>query len=451
MEEKEIKTKFDVYKYLGIIKRRKYFFIVPLILICAGFFVAGYLLPKVYLARAVILVEQKNIVNPLLNKLAVSTPVAARLTSLREEIFAWPRLFQLVEKMGLNEDVNGPVELERLISGIRQNIFLRMKSKEIVTISYLGEDPKKTQELVNTLCEILIERSTSIQTEDTGSAIAFINEQLVVYKEKLDLTESELRKFREIYGLGILSDSETKSSDLGSADIDAKVSPAGVALSQVNTEVAALEADLLMASIDCTDDHPRVKEIKNRIASLRLQRKDYIQRVADETGLDAAAYMDIADSVPRQQEELASLTRGNAINERIYAMLLERLETAKITESLDNSENRTKFRIIEPARLPYTPVKPNKFKINILGLFLGLAISFGFVYLLEYTDSSVKGEDDLKESFGYPVLGNISKIVTEEELNQKSKTSKKIVIIFIVVTFGLAIVAIALAKLKVLF
>jgi len=112
-------------------------------------------------------------------------------------------------------------------------------------------------------------------------------------------------------------------------------------------------------------------------------------------------------------------------------MLLERLESAKITERLDNSENRTKFRVIEPARLPLIPVKPNKLKLNLLGLLLGGAIGLGCVYLLEYSDTSFRSSQELKEYFGYPVLGSISKMITLQEL-KRQRSKVRIIILLII-------------------
>ena len=122
----ETKQKLNVREYWNMFLRRKMFFLIPLIIISIGFSVTSNFLPKMYQAQAVILVEEKNVVNPLLTNLAVSTTVGQRLNALREEILAWPRLFQLVETLGLNKDAKNPLALEALISNIRKNLYLKM-------------------------------------------------------------------------------------------------------------------------------------------------------------------------------------------------------------------------------------------------------------------------------------------------------------------------------------
>ncbi len=96
-------------------------------------------------------------------------------------------------------------------------------------------------------------------------------------------------------------------------------------IGQINEGLGELEAELVMASVDCTDDHPRVIDLKRRIESIKEKRNQYIESLAKNAGIDPQSYVAIADSFPRQQEELTRLTRDKSINEKIYAMLLERL------------------------------------------------------------------------------------------------------------------------------
>ena len=102
---KDAKKPFDVYQYLRVILRRKWFFLVPLIVLFVSFSAASFFFPKVYEAKAIILIEEQKVVNPLLRNLAVSRSVGQRLNALQAEILSWPRLFQLVERLGLNKNV----------------------------------------------------------------------------------------------------------------------------------------------------------------------------------------------------------------------------------------------------------------------------------------------------------------------------------------------------------
>ncbi|HEV3486511.1 MAG TPA: hypothetical protein VG106_13965, partial [Vicinamibacterales bacterium] len=47
---------------------------------------------------------------------------------------------------------------------------------------------------------------------------------------------------------------------------------------------------------------------------------------------------------------------------------------------------------------------PDRFKINIVGILAGLLVGLGLAGLLEYTDSTLKTEDDIRHVLSLPVL-----------------------------------------------
>ena len=380
---------FKWQDYLRIFLRRKNFFLLPLIILFSVTIIVSFFLPKAYEAKAVILVEEGKVINPLLKNLAVSTTVSERLHLLREEILSWPRVVQLVEELGLNKNKNSPLEFEKLIADIRMRISVNMKGDDIITISYSDRDPAITQKVVNTISDIFIRKNLVSQNEESNTAIDFIKDQLATYKKKLEASEGALRKFKETYGLQM------------------------PLAAQINTELARLEAELTTLLVDSTEEHPRVKELRGNIQSLKEKRAQQVRQAAEIATVDTKRYIEIAESVPRQEQELARLTRDTEVNEKLYAMLLERLETARISQELEDSENKTKFKIIEPARFPLKPVKPNKIKLGLMGFLLGAMAGFGCIYLVEYNDQSFKGVEELKSFFDLPVLGAISEIVTE--------------------------------------
>lgn len=64
-------------------------------------------------------------------------------------------------------------------------------------------------------------------------------------------------------------------------------------------------------------------------------------------------------------------------------------------------------RVIEEVELPKNPVSPNK-KMNIaIAFLLGLMVSVGLVFLLEYLDNTYKNKDQLEKELDIPVLGTI--------------------------------------------
>ncbi|RII35007.1 capsular biosynthesis protein [Clostridium chromiireducens] len=64
-------------------------------------------------------------------------------------------------------------------------------------------------------------------------------------------------------------------------------------------------------------------------------------------------------------------------------------------------------KVIEPAKLPESPASPNN-KMNIAIAFLvGLMISVGLSFLLEFIDNTFKNKDQVEQILGIPVIGAI--------------------------------------------
>lgn len=63
--------------------------------------------------------------------------------------------------------------------------------------------------------------------------------------------------------------------------------------------------------------------------------------------------------------------------------------------------------ILDPAQLPTSPDSP-KPKLNMaIAFFLGLMVSVGVIFLLEYLDNTVKSPDDIEKLLGVSVIGTI--------------------------------------------
>lgn len=69
-------------------------------------------------------------------------------------------------------------------------------------------------------------------------------------------------------------------------------------------------------------------------------------------------------------------------------------------------------RVIEAVQLPENPVAPNK-KMNVaIAFLLGLMVSVGLVFLIEYLDNTFKNKEQLERELDIPVVGIIPE--TEE-------------------------------------
>lgn len=461
--------------YLAVVLRRRLHFLIPSVLIVTVTMIVGLFLPKIYKAETLLLIEERQVMNPLIQGLAVSTSAGQRMRVLREELLSWTTLSRLVSELGMDRHSRTPLAFEKLIKRLQKDVTVKMRGHDIVTVSYEDRDPHLAQKLVNTITTLYMERNTQAQTAEAQTAISFIESEMGHYKKKLEDSEKLLREFKELY-----------------------ITQMPVA-NELNRQIIDLEVMLAQLLVDNTQEHPTVIQVKRRMGELKATRNDEIKRViaaALAEGHDPEFYQDLIEVLdapvdenqlspelrsareayqawverldsptaapqvaqpsiqvitstannnggnqpsfevvgasgltsislgPRQEQELARLTRDYQVNHVNYQNLLQRLERAKITQRLGESDEGTKFKVLEPARVPLRPVRPNLLKLFGLSLLLGMCIGSGVALLAEYLDQSFQSAQDLEAALALPVLGSISTIVTEGDLAKRRARMK---------------------------
>jgi capsular exopolysaccharide synthesis family protein len=112
------------------------------------------------------------------------------------------------------------------------------------------------------------------------------------------------------------------------------------------------------------------------------------------------------NTMPDKELRLAQLMRDKEVNERIYTMLLQKREEAKIAEA----ERVGNIRIIDPADTPNSPIKPRKVLNLLVGIILGICVGIVVAFILEFMDNSVKSVAEAEQITSLSVLGTIPRI-----------------------------------------
>lgn len=413
-------------KYLKMFFRRRWFLLGPLFAGLTLGIAAVFILPPIYESSTLILVEEEEMINPLIQGLAVSTNIAQRMRTIKEQIVSWNSLVELTKKLDLATEVHDQAQFEKLILDLRKNISVQLRGNNIIRISYTGKTPQETLKIAKAMTDVLIEENMRSQTKEADVAIGFIKEQLDVYKRKIK--ESEIAEMQEQLK-GLLADS-TEQHPLVK-DLRAKINKAQKELQSGEYKISGFEQP---------EPTPVYKALKNELDKITKEQEavftgtpDYTSPGQLEPGADpnASMYkimlMDKLDSV---------LARDMRVNESIYNMLLQKLETAKITQRLEASKEGTRYSIIDPARLPLRPVKPNKPLTVLIGLFLGTSLGIGLVIGREFFDESFLDIDEAKQVLeDVPVLGGISRLTTQEEKDKERGKRVTLIALFIIIAF----------------
>jgi len=137
-----------------------------------------------------------------------------------------------------------------------------------------------------------------------------------------------------------------------------------------------------------------IKSLTAEIGTLQGVVKDYDNRL---------------ESLPDKTLQLARLERKRKVQEETYMLMKGKLEETKIQEAGQSKD----VSILDEAIEPLFPVKPNK-KLNLmLGALIGLGLGVAITFLKEYFDDSLKTPDEI-ENMGFNLLAAIPKIELED-------------------------------------
>jgi capsular polysaccharide biosynthesis protein len=89
------------------------------------------------------------------------------------------------------------------------------------------------------------------------------------------------------------------------------------------------------------------------------------------------------------------------------AMQLANQLAKSLKEVSINIKKSDNVQILDSAQLPTSPDSPKPMLNIAIAFFLGLMVSVGLVFLLEYLDNTIKTPDDIEKLLGIPVIGTI--------------------------------------------
>ncbi|MHB2156595.1 GumC family protein [Calditrichota bacterium GD2] len=230
------------------------------------------------------------------------------------------------------------------------------------------------QTLQQELARVVAERTSYVTALETQvqSKREFFTPELVRYDERIKALKKKIREeAAKIANSEMISDPLRISQDLVNQLIN------------LSGEITATEA---------------------KIAALEDVLKVYNQRL---------------ENLPDKVLQLVRLERRKQVDEQTYMMLTQKLEEAKIQESAQARN----VKIIDRAIKPNRPVKPNKRMNLMLGAILGLGLGVGITFMIEYLDRSVRKPEDM-ERMGYNVLATIPKIELDKVEKSKIKQNE---------------------------
>ena len=200
----------DITRIKEIIKRCKWWLILPFVSIVILSGIICLILPNIYKSTATILIQSQQIPSTMVSS-TVTGYAEQRIDTITQEVMSRSRILNLVKKYDLLPKKRGKLTTEELVDRIRDRITLEPINAEInketqsrpvlltiaFTLSYNDEDPKKAQLVTNEISSYYLEKNIESREKYALETTKFLEEQLTEVKSSMDSLDAKLAEYRE--------------------------------------------------------------------------------------------------------------------------------------------------------------------------------------------------------------------------------------------------------------
>jgi capsular exopolysaccharide synthesis family protein len=350
--------------YVRIFHKRKLIIFFTFLVVFIGSI--SYLSKKqpVFQSSATIKIEERKTIAGLLTEMVMYNPGDV-MESETKFIKGYPVMKKVALLRGMIDE-KSPVELvNSIVSNLQGSIDTeKVGNTNMIRIVATADNAKEAMNLANDVAQVYIEENLVEKAKQARHTRQFIEEQLASLEDRLRQAEDKLRIFGD----------EVKNIKLAEP------------MQQKLLELEFQLADLLQKY---TEKHPRIIQVREQIEQMESQVKGF----------------------SGQELEYTRLTREIDVNKKLYAMLKEKLEEARITEAQKVGD----ISIVNPAVLPSGPVAGNEKMGVVVGAFMGLILGVALAFVLETLDTSIGTIEDVENVVKLPVLGVIPSVINDSD------------------------------------
>ena len=293
---------------------------------------------------------------------------------------------------------------------------------------------------MNTLINVYNEEAVKDKNQVAVNTANFINERLIIIENELGGVESELESFKQrnqivdiASSAGMyMSESQKYNTDALELETQLRLAnfikdyltdpaketdliPSNTGIGDMNIEsqislynTAKLKRDRLID--DSSENNPVVQELNN---SLRAMKQNIIRAVdnmivslnvqrSDAQNREMRAQNRVT-AIPAKERQLLSIERQQKVKETLYLYLLNKREENALSQAMADNNAR----VIDGAEGSNAPISPNRNRILLLGILVGVAIPGLACLAILFMDTRVHSRKDFEGVVNVPFLGEI--------------------------------------------
>lgn len=344
--------------------------------------------------------------------------------------------------------------MESMVNYYKSALGIQQEEEEssILTLALKDGSAARAEDILNTLINVYNEEAIKDKNQVAVNTADFINDRLIIIENELGGVESELETFKQrnqivdiASSAGMyMSESQKYNTDALELETQLRLAnfikdyltdpaketdliPSNTGIGDMNIEsqinlynTAKLKRDHLID--DSSANNPVVLELNN---SLRAMKQNIIRAVdnmivslnvqrSDAQSREMRAQNRIT-SIPTKERKMLSIERQQKVKEALYLFLLNKREENALSQAMADNNAR----VIDGAEGSNSPISPNRNRILLLGLLVGLAIPSLACLGILFLDTRVHSRKDFEDIVSVPYLGEIPQDKEAGKLNEQ--------------------------------
>lgn len=430
------------------------------------------LLPPVYRARSVVMVETQQIPMDLVQS-TVTSAASEQIDIIRQRVMTREKLLGIINKHPhFGAGGADPKAIERILEDFKKRITIEISSaqngRQTVAIgfkvSFGSESPSVSQAVTNDLVDMFLSENVKARTQRASETTDFLKAEAEKIREELNriesmvadykrensdalpehlnlytsmredvrkrLSEIEQKAFSYDEQIRVLNNQLTLIRAQGGVGSNPDITALRDQYQQLlaryqprHPDVVALKQQIIMLQASSEQEDSGIgqgSDIQNQIMLLR-KKIEYLETERRRGEQTLADLHERIIRIPQVEREFVSIKRNYEAKLDQYERIVGKTQNAQMAESLELQEKAERFTLLERPVIPTSPSEPHRQKLLMLSALFSIGFPGGVVFLLGLLDRTIRDTRTLEKITGSPPLIDIPYFTTRAETSASRK------------------------------
>ena len=436
-------------QFFSIMRARWGVALLILLLTLAATAAWALLRPRIYTARAAVLVDVRSS-DPVAGQYQQGMISPSYMATQIDIIASAPVAQRVVQALQLDQAPDAAQRWQKATQGrgsllnwlaedLQSHLDVKpARESNIINISWTGPKAAEAAKMANAFAQAYLDLSLDLKTEPARRYSVWFQEQLGVSRQALEKAQARLTAYQQRTGmvasagldyetarlneissqLTTVQGQTTESQNKRSASVDSVAEMMQSPLiNGLKVEISRLEAKIQESAPNLGANHPQMQRWEAELASLRTKLSSETGRVTSSINtayqVGRGRERELQEALSSQKERVMAVNRQRDE----YSLLLRDLESAQrafeavstsaAQSRLQSLTTQTNLTRLSPAAEPLLPSGLAGKQAMLAAALAGMLLAVAGALLLELTRRRIRSVDDLAAATQLPVLASV--------------------------------------------